>query len=86
MKNVGIRVVTLIGLFTISLLGGTIFVEQVFALPGLAQYVVAGAQEQDVPVVLGVVTVFTLIIIIVNLIVDLVYTLLDPRVRHGVDS
>jgi peptide/nickel transport system permease protein len=83
LKNVGIRVVTLIGLFTISLLGGTIFVETVFALPGMGSFVVTGALQGDVPVVQGVVVVFTLIIVIVNLLVDLAYTLLDPRVRSA---
>lgn len=83
LKNVGIRVVTLFGLFTIGLLGGTIFVETIFALPGMGSYVVTGALQGDVPVVQGVVVVFTLIIIVVNLIVDLTYTWLDPRVRSA---
>lgn len=83
LKNVGIRVVTLFGLFTIGLLGGTIFVETIFALPGMGSYVVTGALQGDVPVVQGVVVVFTLIIIVVNLIVDLAYTWLDPRVHSA---
>jgi len=81
LKNVAIRVLTLVGLLTVGLLGGTVFVETVFALPGLGSYVVDGVLQKDMPVVQGVVAVFTLIIILVNLVVDLAYTALDPRVR-----
>ena len=83
LKNVGIRVVTLIGLFIVSLLGATVLVETVFGLAGMGSYVVQGALVGDVPVVQGVVVVFTLIIVVVNLIVDLAYTWLDPRVRSA---
>jgi peptide/nickel transport system permease protein len=81
LKNTGLRVVTMIGLLTIGLLGGTAFVETIFALPGLGNYLVTGVQQEDVPVVQGVTVVFTLIIIFVNLITDLAYSWLDPRVR-----
>ena len=54
---------------------------QIFALPGIGAYAVAGAQQQDVPVVQGTTVFFTLLIIIINLVTDLAYTALDPRVR-----
>jgi peptide/nickel transport system permease protein len=81
LKNVGAIVLTLVGLLTIGLLAGTAFVETIFALPGVGAYTVTGAQQQDIPVVEGTTVVFTLMIVVVNLITDLLYTTLDPRVR-----
>ena len=74
-------ILTLVGLMTIGLLGGTVFVETIFALPGMGAYVATGAQQQDVPVVQGTTVFFTLIVVFVNLVTDLAYTALDPRVR-----
>jgi peptide/nickel transport system permease protein len=80
-KNAAIRVITILGLQTAALLSGTVLVENVFALPGLGALAVDAAIQQDIPVVLAVTILFTLIIIVVNLVVDLAYTWLDPRVR-----
>lgn len=81
LKNAALRVLTLVGLLTIGLLGGTAFVETIFVLPGLGQYIVNGAQQQDIPVVQGTTLVLTIFIIVINLVTDLIYTWLDPRVR-----
>jgi peptide/nickel transport system permease protein len=81
LKNVGIRILTIVGVLVIGLLSGTVFIETVFALPGIGDYAVTGAGEQDVPVVQGVVIFFVLIIVFVNLLVDIAYTWLDPRVK-----
>jgi peptide/nickel transport system permease protein len=81
LRSVSPVVLTLVGLMTIGLLGGTVFVETIFALPGMGAYVATGAQQQDVPVVQGTTVFFTLIVVIVNLLTDLAYTALDPRVR-----
>jgi peptide/nickel transport system permease protein len=81
MKNVAIRVVTITGLLTIGLLGGDVIVENVFGLPGLGAALTSAVLTHDVPVVLGITMIFTIIIIVINLVTDLVYWLLDPRVR-----
>jgi peptide/nickel transport system permease protein len=81
LKNASIRAVTVGGLQVIGLLAGTLFVEQVFQLPGLGGALTTAASEGDVPVTQGIVVFFTVIIVGINLVVDLVYTLLDPRVR-----
>jgi peptide/nickel transport system permease protein len=81
LKNVAIRVVTILGLTAIGLLAGTLFVEQVFALPGLGSGLVTATVQHDLPVVQGIAVFFTLIIILINLVVDLTYSWLDPRVR-----
>jgi peptide/nickel transport system permease protein len=81
LRSVGPVVLTLVGLVTIALLSGTVFVETIFALPGIGAYAVTGAQQQDVTVVQGTTVFFTLIVVVVNLLTDLAYTALDPRVR-----
>lgn len=81
LKNVAPRVLTVLGLLTIGLLGGTALIETVFALPGLGSLAVTGSSQQDVPVVQGVVVLFTLIIVAVNLLTDIACSLLDPRVK-----
>jgi peptide/nickel transport system permease protein len=81
LKNASMRFVTVAGLQVVYLLGGTIFVEQVFAMPGLGSALVAAAGQGDLPVLQGITLLFTLIIVLINLVVDLTYTLLDPRVR-----
>ena len=81
MKNVAIRVVTITGLLTIGLLGGDVIVENVFGLPGLGAALTSAVLAHDVPVVLGITMMFTIIIVLINLATDLVYWLFDPRVR-----
>lgn len=80
-KNTGMRVITILGLQAAALLGGTVLIENVFALPGLGGLAVNAATQQDLPMVQAVTIVFTLIIVAVNLVVDVTYTWLDPRVR-----
>jgi peptide/nickel transport system permease protein len=81
LKNAAMPILTVLGLQTVALLGGTILVENVFALPGLGSLAVNGAIQQDLPTVQAVTVLFTLIIIGINLIVDVAYTWLNPRVR-----
>jgi len=64
-----------------GLLTGAVVIETVFALPGLGRYFVQGALNRDYPLVLGVVTIYAALIILFNLIADLVYGWLDPRIR-----
>jgi peptide/nickel transport system permease protein len=81
LKNVGIRVSTIMGLLIVGLFGGTVFVETIFALPGLGSFAASGGMQQDIPVVEGVMLVFTGVIVVVNLITDVAYAWLDPRAR-----
>lgn len=80
LKNASLRVVTLVGLLVVGLLGGTVFAESVFALPGLGSLAVTAAQQHDLPVIEGIVVYFTLMVVVVNLAVDLLYVLLNPKV------
>lgn len=81
LKNVLIPVVTMVGLDLGYLLGGAIVTETVFALPGVGSYVVQGILTRDFPVVQGGVLVVAATFVLVNLVVDLLYGALDPRVK-----
>jgi peptide/nickel transport system permease protein len=76
-------VVTVVGLQLGALLGGTVLVEFVFNWPGLSSLLVQAAAQRDYPVVQGIVLVISVLFVLLNLIVDLAYSVLDPRVRHG---
>jgi peptide/nickel transport system permease protein len=74
-------VITILGLIMVGLLGGTVIVESVFALPGVGGLAVNASIRHDLPVVQGIVVYFTVIVVFVNLAIDLAYTWLNPRVR-----
>lgn len=82
LRNALIPVVTVLGLQTGYLLGGVVITEQIFGLPGLGWTLLNGVYQRDYPVVQGTVMVFALTFVLVNLIVDLLYTYLDPRIRY----
>jgi peptide/nickel transport system permease protein len=81
LRNAAIPVVTVVGLLLVSLLGGTVVIEDVFSIPGLGQQAVTAAGSHDLPVIEGVAFYFTVIVVIANLLVDLSYRLLNPRTR-----
>ncbi|HET8986111.1 MAG TPA: nickel ABC transporter permease [Trueperaceae bacterium] len=78
-----IPVVTVVGLQFGQLLGGAVIIEQVFSLPGVGRYALEGINLRDYPVVQGAVLLIAAAFVIVNLLVDVIYTLIDPRVRYG---
>jgi peptide/nickel transport system permease protein len=81
LRNAAIPVVTVVGLLLVSLLGGTVLIEDVFSIPGLGQQAVTAAGSHDLPVIEGVAFYFTVIVVLANLLVDLSYRLLNPRMR-----
>jgi peptide/nickel transport system permease protein len=81
LRNALLPVVTMLGMDIGVAMGGTLFVENVFSLPGLGKMMTRGLQTYDLPVLLGVVVVMTFSIVVLNVIVDVCYTLCDPRVR-----
>ncbi|OFX16130.1 MAG: hypothetical protein A2V59_10265 [Armatimonadetes bacterium RBG_19FT_COMBO_69_19] len=83
LKNALIPVVTLIGIVAGYLLGGAIVVEQVFAIPGVGRMGLQAIVQRDYPVLQAVVLVVTALFVFVNLLVDLVYVFLDPRIRYA---
>ncbi len=83
LRNAAIPIVTSAGLFAVAMLGGTVLVEQIFVLPGLGSLAVQAATNHDLPTMEGVVVTFTLIVLALNLLIDLSYAWLNPRVRVG---
>jgi peptide/nickel transport system permease protein len=83
LKNALIPVVTIFGLQFGQLLAGTFVVETVFARPGLGRLIIDGILNKDLPMVQGVVLVVAVCYVLVNLAVDLVYAVLDPRIRYA---
>ncbi len=81
LRNVLLPLVTMIGMNFALALGGVIFIETVFNLPGLGQMFRSSLLQRDLPVTAGIVMFMTLAIMVTNLVVDLLYTALDPRVR-----
>lgn len=81
LKNALIPVVTVIGLQFGSLLGGAVLTETVFAWPGVGTYLVNSIKAKDTPAVLGCVIIFSICFSIVNLIVDILYAFIDPRIK-----
>jgi len=82
LRNAAVPVATIIGVSAALLLGGVVVTETVFAIPGLGQLTVDAVLNRDFPVLQGVVLFFALVYVAVNLLVDLSYLVLDPRIRH----
>lgn len=83
LRNALVPVLTAAGLLFVGLLTGTVFVETVFGLPGLGRLLVTSVQFNDFPVTQGIVLIVAAWIILTNLVVDLLYTVVDPRVDFG---
>lgn len=83
LKNAMVPIITLVGILAGYLLGGTIIVEQVFAIPGLGRLSVESVIQRDYPLLQAVVLFATVGFVIVNLIVDLLYVFLNPKIRYG---
>ena len=82
-RNALTPVLTVLGLHMGTLLGGTVLVEYVFNWPGLSTPLVRAVEARDYPMVVGIVLVISVLFVLLNLIVDLLYAVLDPRVRHA---
>ncbi len=82
LKNAGVPIVTVIGIGVALLIGGVVITETVFNIPGIGRLVVDAISKRDYPIIQGVILIFSGVYVLVNLAVDLTYTLLDPRIRY----
>ncbi len=83
LRNAVLPVITTIGVETAFLMGGLIVTETVFNIPGVARFLVEAIRWRDYPMVQNLVMFIALVVVVVNLIVDLAYMLVDPRIRYG---
>jgi peptide/nickel transport system permease protein len=81
LKNASVPIVTIIGIGVALLIGGVVVTESVFAIPGLGRLTVDAILHRDYPVIQGIILVFSSVYVLVNLLVDVSYTFLDPRIR-----
>jgi peptide/nickel transport system permease protein len=82
LKNAAVPIVTVIGIGVALLIGGAVVTESVFAIPGLGRLTIDAILRRDYPVIQGVVLLFSFVYVLINLLVDLLYTVLDPRIRY----
>jgi len=82
LKNAAVPIATIIGVGFASLIAGVVVTETVFAIPGLGRLTVNAILRRDYPVIQGVILMFSAVYVLINLLVDLSYTFLDPRIRY----
>lgn len=82
LANAAVPIATIIGLSVAGLISGVVVTETIYAIPGLGQLTVDAVLSRDYPLIQGITLFFSLIYVVVNLMVDLSYLLLDPRIRY----
>jgi peptide/nickel transport system permease protein len=82
LKNAAVPIVTVIGIGVALLIGGVVVTESVYNIPGLGRLVVDAITRRDYPVIQGLILFFAAVYIVLNLIIDIIYTLVDPRIRY----
>jgi peptide/nickel transport system permease protein len=82
LRNAAVPIVTVIGIGVALLIGGVVVTESVFSIPGLGRLTVDAVLSRDYPTVQAVILLFSLAYVLINLLVDVAYTLLDPRIRY----
>ncbi len=83
LRNAFLPVITMLGMDLSIAFGGSVFIETVYGLPGIGRLAVRSLQRQDLPPIMGIIVLVTIAILIFNLIIDLLYAWLDPRVGHA---
>jgi peptide/nickel transport system permease protein len=83
LKNALIVIITVVGLELGTLLSGSIIVETVFVWPGMGSLLIEGLQSRDYPLIIGLVLVYTTMFVIINMIIDICYAVIDPRIRFN---
>ena len=82
LKNAGVPIITVIGIGVALLIGGVVITETVYNIPGIGRLVVDAISKRDYPIIQGVILVFSAVYVVINLVVDISYTLIDPRIRY----
>jgi peptide/nickel transport system permease protein len=82
LANAAVPIITVAGISAAQLIGGVVVTETVFAIPGLGQLTVDAVLSRDFPVIQGVVLLFSTVYVALNLLIDISYVFLDPRIRY----
>ncbi|MBR1910504.1 MAG: ABC transporter permease [Lachnospiraceae bacterium] len=83
LKNAIIPVITFLGMTLADIVAGSLVIEQVFSIPGYGRLLISSIANRDYPVVQAIIAIIAMIVIVINLIVDILYQILDPRMREG---
>ena len=75
-------VVTIMGPLTATFVTGSFVVEYIFSIPGMGRFFITAVTNRDYPMIMGVTLIYTLIIVLTNMVVDIVYAFLDPRIKY----
>src|SRR5690606_37531207 len=82
LPNASIPIITVTGISTATLITGVVVVETIYNIPGLGSLIMGAIQQRDYPLIQGITLVFSLVYILINLIVDVVCAMVDPRIRY----
>jgi peptide/nickel transport system permease protein len=82
LKNALIPVITIVGMQVSFMIGGDVIIEQIFNLPGLGRLLINSTQQRDYSVVQGIILLFAIALVVINLLIDLTYGYFDPRVSY----
>ena len=80
--NALLPVITIIGAFVPNLVGGAVFIESIFSWPGLGRLYLEGIEARDYPLIMGMTLILAVVILLANLVTDIAYGLVDPRIRY----
>ena len=83
LKNALLPALTILGMLVVDVLGGSVIIENIFNLPGIGRLLTSGVGNRDFPLVQGIVFYLAITVLLVNLIIDIAYTVIDPRIRLG---
>jgi peptide/nickel transport system permease protein len=83
LRAASVQVLSIIGVVFVGLLSGAVLIESIFSIPGLGSLAVQASAQSDIPVVLGVTVLFTLIVVITNLLLDIVFMAANPKIAHA---
>jgi len=81
LRNALIPVITVLGMITANILGGSIVIEQVFTLPGVGRLLINAISTRDLPLAQGMILYISLVIVVINFLIDIIYTVIDPRIK-----
>ena len=82
LKNAAIPIVTIVGIEFAYLMGGTVIIEQIFALPGIGRLAIQSIFDRDYPITQGVVLIVAVTFVFINLIVDILYRFFNPKIKY----
>jgi len=83
LRNALIPIVTVIGLFLPALIGGTVVIETIYSIPGMGRYFIHALNGRDIFIVQALAVIFTMVVIVSNFLVDIAYSILNPRIRYS---